>query len=160
MTIYRIAGDDVQPVKKNHVFRPRACSNAGICKKLLRHNIELLVPDAMVLAEEFGDWQDSRRRIDLLCLDRDAGLVVVELKRTEDGGHMELQAIRYAAMVSPHDVRLGSQSSSVISRRFLRCLETQSGSSWNTWDGTSHKRTLLLPKSPSFWRRLNFPRRS
>src|SRR5208283_3362446 len=26
--------------------------------------------------------------------------VVVELKRTEDGGHMELQALRYAAMVS------------------------------------------------------------
>jgi len=26
--------------------------------------------------------------------------VVIELKRTEDGGHMELQAIRYAAMVS------------------------------------------------------------
>jgi hypothetical protein len=53
-----------------------------------------------VLAEEFGDWEDSLRRIDLLCLDRDANLVVVELKRTQDGGHMELQAIRYAAMVS------------------------------------------------------------
>ena len=26
--------------------------------------------------------------------------MVIELKRTEDGGHMELQAIRYAAMVS------------------------------------------------------------
>lgn len=26
--------------------------------------------------------------------------MVVELKRTDDGGHMELQAIRYAAMVS------------------------------------------------------------
>jgi hypothetical protein len=26
--------------------------------------------------------------------------VVVEIKRTEDGGHMELQAIRYAALVS------------------------------------------------------------
>jgi hypothetical protein len=49
---------------------------------------------------EFGDWEDSRRRIDLLGLDRDANLVVIELKRTEDGGHMELQAIRYAAMVS------------------------------------------------------------
>jgi hypothetical protein len=35
-----------------------------------------------------------------LGLDRDANLVVIELKRTEDGGHMELQAIRYAAMVS------------------------------------------------------------
>ena len=35
-----------------------------------------------------------------LCLDKLSRLVVVELKRTEDGGHMDLQAIRYAAMVS------------------------------------------------------------
>ena len=53
-----------------------------------------------MVAEEFGEWEDARRRIDLLCLDRDANLVVVELKRTEDGGHMDLQALRYAAMVS------------------------------------------------------------
>ena len=44
--------------------------------------------------------EDSPRRIDLLGLDKDANLVVIELKRTEDGGHMELQAIRYASMVS------------------------------------------------------------
>jgi hypothetical protein len=54
----------------------------------------------MVIAEEFSEWDDSSRRIDLLCLDRQARLVVVEIKRTEDGGHMDLQAIRYAAMVS------------------------------------------------------------
>jgi hypothetical protein len=53
-----------------------------------------------VIAEEFSEWEDSRRRIDLLGGDRDGNLVVIELKRTEDGGHMELQAIRYAAMVS------------------------------------------------------------
>src|ERR1019366_918542 len=35
-----------------------------------------------------------------LCVDSDANLVVVELKRTDDGGHMELQALRYAAMIS------------------------------------------------------------
>jgi hypothetical protein len=33
-------------------------------------------------------------------LDRTGSLVVIELKRTEDGGFMELQAVRYAAMVS------------------------------------------------------------
>jgi hypothetical protein len=47
-----------------------------------------------------SDWEDSSRSIDLLCIDKQANLVVIELKRTEDGGHMELQAIRYAAMVS------------------------------------------------------------
>jgi hypothetical protein len=69
-------------------------------QRLLRSNIDVISPDTLVISEEFGEWEDSRRRIDLLGLDRDANLVVIELKRTEDGGHMELQAIRYAAMVS------------------------------------------------------------
>ena len=69
-------------------------------QQLLRADISSLGDDLMVIGEEFGDWEDSKRRIDLLCLDKQAGLVVVELKRTEDGGHMELQAIRYAAMVA------------------------------------------------------------
>ena len=69
-------------------------------QRLLRRQIEIIVPDGMVITEEFWDWEDSKRRIDLLVLDKHANLVVVELKRTDDGGHMELQAIRYAAMVS------------------------------------------------------------
>lgn len=69
-------------------------------QRLLRANIGALSTDLKVIAEEFGEWTDSNRRIDLLCLDKDANLVVVEIKRTDDGGHMELQAIRYAAMVS------------------------------------------------------------
>jgi hypothetical protein len=69
-------------------------------QRLLRDNIDAVCPDTIVIAEEFGQWEDSSRRIDLLGLDKQANLVVFELKRTEDGGHMELQAIRYAAMVS------------------------------------------------------------
>lgn len=69
-------------------------------QRLLRTQIEVLGDDLYVLAEEFGDWDESRRRIDLLAIDPQANLVVIELKRTNDGGHMELQAIRYAAMVS------------------------------------------------------------
>lgn len=69
-------------------------------QRLLREQIDVVVPDVLVIAEEFGDFEGARRRIDLLGLDRDGRLVVIELKRTEDGGHMELQALRYAAMVS------------------------------------------------------------
>lgn len=69
-------------------------------QRLLRENIEVISPHTLIISEEFGEWEESKRRIDLLGLDSDANLVVIELKRTEDGGHMELQAIRYASMVS------------------------------------------------------------
>mgnify|MGYP001409384997 CR=1 FL=1 len=55
---------------------------------MLREQISVLDDRLMVIAEEFGDWLDSSRRIDLLCIDSEANLVVVELKRTDDGGHM------------------------------------------------------------------------
>jgi hypothetical protein len=69
-------------------------------QRVMREHIDVISPDTLILAEEFGQWEDSKRRIDLLGLDRDGCLVVIELKRTDDGGHMELQALRYAAMVS------------------------------------------------------------
>jgi hypothetical protein len=68
-------------------------------QRLLRQRIEAVAPDVLVVAEEFGEFQDAHRRIDLLGVDRSGHLVVIELKRTQDGGHMELQALRYAAMV-------------------------------------------------------------
>lgn len=67
---------------------------------VLRNNIGAVAPDVMIISEEYSGWQDSKRRIDLLGIDREGNLVVFELKRTNDGGHMDLQAIRYAAMVS------------------------------------------------------------
>ena len=69
-------------------------------QRLLREHVEVIAPETLVISEEFGDWQDSRRRIDLLGIDKEANLVVIELKRTEDGGYMDLQSIRYASMVS------------------------------------------------------------
>ncbi|QOI99905.1 MAG: DUF4268 domain-containing protein [Phycisphaeraceae bacterium] len=69
-------------------------------QRLLRVNIGVVAPDVLVIAEEFGEWDHGRRRIDLLGVDEEANLVVIELKRGEDGEYMDLQAIRYAAMVS------------------------------------------------------------
>lgn len=99
MPIYEVRHDSLAPVNATR-FDIEGMSERGDIQRLLKDRIDCLEEGLMVLAEEFSDWQDSSRRIDLLCLDTDANLVVVELKRTSDGGHMELQAIRYAAMVS------------------------------------------------------------
>jgi hypothetical protein len=99
MPIYEVRQDCLAPVSSTS-FETEGLSERGDLQRLLKDRISYLEDGLMVLAEEFSDWQDSSRRIDLLCLDTDANLVVVELKRTNDGGHMELQAIRYSAMVS------------------------------------------------------------
>lgn len=45
-------------------------------QRLLRTQIDVLGDELYVLTEEFGDWDDSRRRIDLLAIDPQANLVV------------------------------------------------------------------------------------
>ena len=71
----------------------------GDLQRWLRDNPDALEDGLFVLAEEYGEWADSSRRIDLLALDQNGRLVVIELKRDE-GAFMDLQAIRYAAMVA------------------------------------------------------------
>jgi hypothetical protein len=91
------AGLERQPVS---TFKALGLYERADLQARLRDDISPLGDDLLVVGEEFGEWEDARRRIDLLALDKQGRLVVIELKRTDDGGHMELQAIRYAAMVS------------------------------------------------------------
>ena len=100
MALYEMTGENLKEI------RPQTFTKLGILErqniqKAIRAHITAITPGVrtMVLAEEFGDWVGANRRIDLLCLDDQARLVVVELKRDNDG-HMELQALRYAAMIS------------------------------------------------------------
>lgn len=100
MAIYSISDTELVELVGT-TFQAEGIRERDDLQRILRERIEVISPETMVIAEEFADWEDSYRRIDLLCLDQGANLVVIELKRTETGGHMELQAIRYAAMVSP-----------------------------------------------------------
>jgi hypothetical protein len=97
--IYEFTKDGVSRVPET-TFGQAGVHERRDLQRMLRERIEVVAPEVLVIAEEFGEWDDSRRRIDLLAIDKSANLVVIELKRTEDGGHMELQSIRYAAMVS------------------------------------------------------------
>lgn len=99
MAIYEL-GSDCLTLLEGTTFADVRVLERGDLQRILRHQVDVISPDTLIIAEEFGDWEESRRRVDLLGVDKEANLVVIELKRTEDGGHMELQGIRYAAMVS------------------------------------------------------------
>jgi len=99
MPIYKLEENKIKTLTYT-TFANENINEARDLQKFIINSIEVIETDLLVISSEFGDWIDSKRRIDILCIDKAANLVVIELKRTEDGGHMELQAIRYAAMVA------------------------------------------------------------
>jgi len=99
MALFNITSNKLSKVDRT-TFQAEGVLERENLQQMFCKNIDAIVPNAMVLAEEYANWEGSRRRIDLLCIDKSARLIVVELKRTEDGGHMDLQAIRYASMIS------------------------------------------------------------
>ncbi|HEY5883211.1 MAG TPA: DUF4268 domain-containing protein [Pyrinomonadaceae bacterium] len=117
MPLYEITAENLNELKETSFETVRLRERFDL-QRLLRKQIDVIAPDTLVIAEEFGEWEESKRRIDLLALDKDANLVVIELKRTDDGGHMELQAIRYAAMVS-------TMTFDKVVEIYGKCLERQ-----------------------------------
>ncbi len=70
----------------------------------IRSNPEILGEDLLIVSIEFDRFDKSSDRLDLLAVDRQGNLVVVELKRDSAAGYADLQAIRYAAMVSSMNI--------------------------------------------------------
>ena len=99
MALYKFDTSELRLVKQKSMADLRI-KERGDLQRLLRDKIDAVSPGTLVISEEFSGWVGSQRRIDLLGIDPDGTLVVFELKRTEDGGHMDLQGIRYAAMAS------------------------------------------------------------
>jgi hypothetical protein len=99
VAIYKVENKQLSPIERTS-FDKQGILEREHLQSMLRDQIEIISPDTLIVSEEFGEWEGSKRRIDLLGIDKAANLVVIELKRTEDGGHMELQALRYSAMIS------------------------------------------------------------
>lgn len=99
MAIFRFDNNNFQKIDETKF------SNEGILERnhiqnALKCQFEIIEPDILIISEEFSEWSESSRRVDLLGIDKEANIVIIELKRNETGEHMELQSIRYASMVS------------------------------------------------------------
>ncbi len=99
MTLFEVTDEALSPVAKTDYSAEKITERYDLQRLLLR-DLSIIETGLLPICEEFSPWQDSDRRIDIFALDKRANLVVIELKRTKDGGHMDLQALRYAAMVS------------------------------------------------------------
>ena len=66
MPIFEIAQDRIEPVRPT-TFSEAQLQERGDLQRLLRDQIEIVAPDVLVIQEEFGGWDESRRRIDLLA---------------------------------------------------------------------------------------------
>lgn len=69
-------------------------------QEALAADIEILEKGLMVISREYNKWAGSQKAIDILAIDQDGNLVVIELKRGTNDSTPDLQAIRYAGMVS------------------------------------------------------------
>ncbi|TDV07816.1 oxidoreductase [Paraburkholderia caballeronis] len=98
MPVYEMRSDAIRPLQEV-TFSHLGLHERGDIQRLLRECIDVISPDTLVISEEFSSWSEGNRRIDLLGVHKSGDLVVIELKR-DDASHMELQALRYAAMVS------------------------------------------------------------
>ena len=66
MSLYRVSSDKLEPVSRT-TFTAESLLERKDLQRLLRRDITPITADLMVIAEEYGDWEESNRRIDLLC---------------------------------------------------------------------------------------------
>ena len=100
--IYKVQKQDLSKIEK---IEPESFAKLNIWERQhieewVRMFPDILGEELLVVSTEFDKFDNSKNRLDLLAIDRTGNLVVIELKRDSSAEYADLQAIRYAAMVS------------------------------------------------------------
>lgn len=111
MPLYTLSDTNIHPLEPTSLTKIQQIES-GTLHSLFRDRVDLISSDLMVISEEFGDWDSSNRRIDLLCIDTKANLVVIETKISEGSDCSELLAIRNGAMISSMSLEQAVQAHS------------------------------------------------
>lgn len=64
MAIYQIGDTSFKKVEQT-TFSEQGIKERSDLQRLLKSQIEVIADDVMVIFEEFGDWDGSKRRVDL-----------------------------------------------------------------------------------------------
>jgi predicted transport protein len=102
--VFTVSGSSATVAKRISLVDAGLTERGHLQEWVLAHP-EMLGPDVKVVAFEFGRWTATsgalaRDRLDVLGLDREGRLVVVELKRDRAPDTVDMQALKYAALVS------------------------------------------------------------
>ncbi len=96
-----------EPVKEIN-FADRGIKEREHIQEWIASNPGIVGDDLLIVGKEFGDFDLTRERLDLLAVDADGRLVIIELKRDDTGSDVHWQAIKYASYVgkaSADDIR-------------------------------------------------------
>ena len=120
MAIFKFDNNSFEKVERTQ-FSSEGILERQHIQNALKKQISVISNDILIISEEFSEWSDSNRRLDLLGIDKQGNIVVIELKRTETGEYMDLQAIRYASMVSTLTLTRAIE----IYNKYLKSIESE-----------------------------------
>ena len=96
--LYRLNPETREPEQVTEVdFAHLGIREREHIQEWIDKNPGILGEDLLIVSKEYGGFDGTNERLDLLAVDRDGTLVVIELKRDDSGTDVHWQAIKYAS---------------------------------------------------------------
>ena len=96
--LYRLNPETREPEQVKEVdFAHLGIKEREHIQEWIDKNPGILGEELLIISKEYGGFDGTNERLDLLAVDRDGTLVIIELKRDDSGTDVHWQAIKYAS---------------------------------------------------------------